>query len=177
MTTSARPLRQARRRSRVGRLLVGGVATLAATGTLAGIAVGVAAANPPATPTPTFSLVGSTHVLPGGGVHMAGECTYDSGGRVYSPAFVDDVPNHDYGGQGSEDFQTTPTGHFDVWATVDPRQTPGTYAIHARCGGGIVPVTVNLTVDAFPNPVPPTAAARPAATADPAVKAAPAFTG
>jgi hypothetical protein len=128
--------------------------------------------------TPTVSLaVAPTSVTPGSNVNVSGQCQANTSGVAYTSAFVDSPPTFDFAGLGAVPFTTDATGHFTVPATVATTTAPGTYQVSARCGGGNIGVTADLTVVA-PTPNPTITPATPTVTfVDPPVKAVPAFTG
>ena len=90
-------------------------------------------------------------VAAGGSVVVNGNCQASTSGFVISPAFLHDA-SHDFAGVGAVAFNSDAAGNFSATATIPATTSPGTYAITARCGGGNLGITVNLTVTAATTP-------------------------
>jgi hypothetical protein len=116
--------------------------------------------------------VNPSTVTAGHSVRVFGRCDPDTIGFALSEAFLLD-PNNNFG-TGTVSFTTDADGDFSVAAVVPRDRAPGTYTVSARCGGGNIGVSVELTVLAPSEQVPtavPAGSGGQAATTSPATRA------
>jgi hypothetical protein len=100
----------------------------------------------PAGAAPSQSLhVTPSTVAAGGSVQVSGTCEPNTSGFAISRAFLHDA-THDFAGVGAASFSTDAGGSFTVTALVPVSITPGAYDVSVRCGGGILGISVTLTV-------------------------------
>ena len=100
----------------------------------------------PAGAAPSQSLhVTPSTVVAGGSVQVSGTCEPNTSGFAISRAFLHDA-THDFAGVGAASFSTDAAGRFTVTALVPVSITPGAYDVSVRCGGGILGISVTLTV-------------------------------
>jgi hypothetical protein len=114
--------------------------------------VGVIMSAVPAAGASSASLrLSVTRVPQGRVVTISGRCERNTNGEVISRAFLHDA-SHDFAGVGAVAFTTGKSGRFSAVARIPIRRAVGTYAVTARCGGGTLGISRNLTVVAVALP-------------------------